>query len=185
MAYNIEPMNILLLQESKAWVAHCLEFNVAAKGDTPENAQDSLFQVLVAQISLDLIRRRRPLQENRPAPEWYHEAFKHAHRYPTFIPANLPEGFPFLVKEVRTHLARYTTFQQFREQLRFLGCDCGDLPMTWSRTPMVFFERIVEGVLRDCVLKKRRNDEEVTPTEIQAACEKLRIDPIEFNFRFP
>ena len=101
MPYAIEPINILLLEESNAWVAHCLEFNVAAKGESPEDAQDSLFQVLIAQISLDLFRRRRPLKENRPAPEWYQQAFKCAEHYPIFIPARLPEGFPFRVSEVR------------------------------------------------------------------------------------
>ena len=50
---------------------------------------------------------------------------------------------------------------------------------------MVYFERTVEGVLRDCVLKKRNDDEEVTATEIQAACDKLRIDPEEFGFNLP
>jgi len=103
MAYTIEPINILLLPESKAWVAQCLEFNVAARGESPEDAQDSLFQVLIAQISLDLFRRRRPFQENRPAPEWYQQAFKSAAHYPMFIPARLPEGFPFRVSEVRIH----------------------------------------------------------------------------------
>jgi hypothetical protein len=50
---------------------------------------------------------------------------------------------------------------------------------------MVYFERTVDSVLRDAVLKKRGDDEEVTPTEIQAACDKLRIDPIEFGFSYP
>jgi hypothetical protein len=101
MAYPIQPINILLLQECGAWTAHCLEFNIAATGKSEDDAQDSLLQIIIAQISLDLFRRRRPLEDNRPAPEWYQEAFKYAGHCPTFIPANLPEGFPFRVNEVR------------------------------------------------------------------------------------
>jgi hypothetical protein len=103
MAFAIEPINILVIPEFQVWVAHCLEFNVAAKGDSPDDAQDSLFQVLMAQISLDLIHRRRPLEHNRSAPEWYQQAFKHATHYPMFIPAHLPEGFPFRVNDVRIY----------------------------------------------------------------------------------
>jgi hypothetical protein len=82
-------------------------------------------------------------------------------------------------------IARFTTFQQFREHLICLGCDHGDLPAVFSRIPMVYFERTVNGVLYDTVMKKRPDHEEVTPTEIQAACAKLQIEPIEFGFQFP
>jgi hypothetical protein len=81
-------------------------------------------------------------------------------------------------------IARHTTFQQFRDYLIFLGCIYGDLPLGWSRTPMAYFERTVNGVLRDSVLKKRADDEQVTPTEIQAVCAKLAIDPEEFGFKY-
>ena len=50
---------------------------------------------------------------------------------------------------------------------------------------MTYFERTIGGVLVDCVLKKRGDDEEVTPTEIQTVCAKLKIDVAEFGFRIP
>ena len=50
---------------------------------------------------------------------------------------------------------------------------------------MVYFERTINGVLRDAVLKKRADDDEVTPTEIQGICVKLEIDLAEFGFQYP
>jgi len=82
-------------------------------------------------------------------------------------------------------IARYTTFDQFRDHLQFLGCGYGDLPLGFSRSPMVYFERTINGVLRDAVLKKRADDDEVTPTEIQGICVKLEIDLAEFGFQYP
>jgi len=82
-------------------------------------------------------------------------------------------------------IARYTTFAHFRDHLQFLGCGYGDLPLGFSRSPMMYFERTINGVLREAVLKKRMDDEEVTPTEIQAVCAKLEIDVAEFGFQYP
>jgi len=62
----------VLVQENMAWVAQCLEVDIAAQGQTQEEALRRLGEtILVGQIAVDRAHGQAPLVDTPPTPERY------------------------------------------------------------------------------------------------------------------
>lgn len=90
-----EPrVTILFVREGSAIVAQCLEYDVAAEGDSAAEALRTFFAVLTAQINADIERGVEPLSETSRAPERYWElaetAMPIAHPAPVSLPMPTP-----------------------------------------------------------------------------------------------
>jgi hypothetical protein len=83
-----QTLRVLLLNERGAWVAQCLEYDIAAQGKSIKDAISSFAEVLGGQITLDLKANREPLSGKKEAPSWYWRAFAEAEQLAR--PINLP-----------------------------------------------------------------------------------------------
>lgn len=74
---NATQMNylftLILIPECGKWVAQCLEYDIAAQGDTPKIAIDEWKTTLSGQIMLDLADGKEPLKGISKPPSIYHK----------------------------------------------------------------------------------------------------------------
>ena len=75
-----KTLRVLLLKEDGGWVAQCLEYDIAARGDSIDEALISFRDTLLGQVELDSQRGREPFAGKKPAPPWYWQTLKHARR---------------------------------------------------------------------------------------------------------
>jgi hypothetical protein len=68
--------SVLLLQEGKTWIAQCLEWDIAAQGDTIDHALNSFERTFVGQIILDIDADKLPLEGISQSPKEYWEKFE-------------------------------------------------------------------------------------------------------------
>ncbi len=87
-------VNVLLLQEQKTWVAQCLEYDIAAQGDTINDAMNNFGRTFLGQVALDFSNQKRPLEGIEPSPDFYWEKFKKARRLQDGESFNLPDVPP-------------------------------------------------------------------------------------------
>jgi len=64
-------VSVLLHQDGHAWVAQCLQRDLAAQGRTEEEAKNRFREALGAQIAWDLLEGRTPLGGLPQAPKRY------------------------------------------------------------------------------------------------------------------
>lgn len=86
-------LSVVLLLEDGRWVAQCLDFDIAAQGESIKEAQESFARVFFGQISLDIEHGRSPLQGIERAPDYYWNMFDAARfsdSFPLKPTANLP-----------------------------------------------------------------------------------------------
>lgn len=83
--------HILLFQEGSQWVAHCLEYDIAAHGNTIREAQDSWAETVSLQMALDMSRGREPLDHIGQAPQSYWDRFKDASPLREAPPVRVPD----------------------------------------------------------------------------------------------
>ncbi len=107
MSTKVQPLtvSVLLHMDRGAWVAQCLEYDVAAQGATIPEAKENFLSTLEAQIRFDLRDGKTPLADLDPAPRSYRD---HLGRAVTDGP-ELPVCVPCVPKErnVRIVHARF------------------------------------------------------------------------------
>src|SRR6266542_2500761 len=64
-------LKVIYLPEGNAWVAQCLEHDIAAQGKTLPEAEDAFRRTLLAQVVLDIRKGREPLEDIKAAPKMY------------------------------------------------------------------------------------------------------------------
>lgn len=64
-------VSVLLHRDGDAWVAQCLEYDLAAQGVSPELAKQRFLHALTAQIISDVSDKKEPLSELGQAPQRY------------------------------------------------------------------------------------------------------------------
>jgi hypothetical protein len=69
---------LLLPEKDRAWVAQCLEYDIASQGTSIDDALINFVQVFCGQISRDLERNIAPLSTKSEAPHWYWQILKTA-----------------------------------------------------------------------------------------------------------
>jgi len=96
-------ISILLRQEGKVWAAQCLEYDIAAQGETIPLAKYAIEKAFVGQVIVDLSTGNQPLADIPPAPRVYWQEFESgerlADRKSFFIPT--PFMFRAAVEEMR------------------------------------------------------------------------------------
>lgn len=84
-------VSVLLLKERETWVAQCLEHDVAAQGDTIDEALDNFGAVFAGHVVLDLREGREPLVDVPQAPVEYWTRYKQGQKLAKTLPIRLPE----------------------------------------------------------------------------------------------
>lgn len=84
-------LNILIHRDGSAWVAQCLEHDIAAQGPTPDDCKKRFARTLRSQIASDLANKRAPLSALGCAPAKYFEQVllfkKDSPELPVYVPA--------------------------------------------------------------------------------------------------
>src|SRR5262249_29907877 len=70
-----KPLKVLLRKENRSWVAQCVDYDIAAQGETVRAAMSAFHRTLKAQVMLDIERGREPLKAIPAAPEVYAKQF--------------------------------------------------------------------------------------------------------------
>lgn len=91
-------LSVVLLREGEAWVAQCLEYDIAAQGKTIQDAKHAFALTFAGQVAVDLHHKTEPLSAFSQAPPEYWEQFRKgerlAERQPIYIPTDsLPPAF--------------------------------------------------------------------------------------------
>ena len=88
-------LSVLFIKDQcSAWVAQCLQFDIAAQGRSLKDAQKAFERVIHGQIMLDLHQGRQPLAGIKQAPREYWSMFEESERLADHRPLRLPEGIP-------------------------------------------------------------------------------------------
>ena len=92
-------LSILLIKEGEAWVAQCLQYDIAAQGKTITEAKSAFAHTFAGQVCVDLHHKVKPLSGFPSAPKVYWDQFgkgeKLADRQPIYIPTDesVPPAF--------------------------------------------------------------------------------------------
>ncbi len=87
-------LRVLLLKEEGGWVAQCLEYDIAARGASVEEAQINFRDTLLGQLELDRQRGREPFAGKKPAPPWYWQTLQRSKRLADPISLKSPKKAP-------------------------------------------------------------------------------------------
>ena len=72
-------VNVLLFRETcghdSAWIAHCIEYDIAAYGGTVEEATDSFKRTFIGEIAIDIEHGLNPLERIPQAPRPIRDMF--------------------------------------------------------------------------------------------------------------
>ena len=95
MSANLS-VSVLVFQEESVWIAQCLEYDIAAHGDSLTAVREAFAKVFAGQIAVDVHHGDEPLAGFSPAPKEYWDKFKLAERLaepqPIFLP-DVPPAF--------------------------------------------------------------------------------------------
>ena len=100
---TILTIKVLFTREGEAWVAQCLEHDIASQGRTVQEAEETFGRTFLGQIMLDLRRGKEPLQGIGPAPRMYWRKFKEGIELKVEPTIALPKSVPpaFVIEEIR------------------------------------------------------------------------------------
>jgi predicted RNase H-like HicB family nuclease len=89
----LSSVSVLLHRDGDAWVAQCLEFDLAAQAPTKEEVKRRFMRTLTQQIVADLLDDNTPLSKLPQAPSRYFEdsvtSMTSGPELPVFVPADL------------------------------------------------------------------------------------------------
>ncbi len=71
-------VSTLLLNESGKWVVQCLEYDIAAQGDSPAEAREAWQRAFVGQAIVNLKHDKEPMADVPRAPKFYWDLFAKA-----------------------------------------------------------------------------------------------------------
>jgi len=96
-------ISILLRPEGNGWAAQCLEYDIAAQGQTIPEAKYAIEKAFVGQVVVDLSTGNAPLADVPQAPAEYWKAFEQGERLADRKSFFIPQPFKFraFVEEMR------------------------------------------------------------------------------------
>lgn len=83
-------VSVLFLREGGGWVAQCLEYDIAAQGQTIPATKAAFVRTFCGQVIVDLHHGEEPLATFPPAPAEYLEKFMTAERLADRQPLLIP-----------------------------------------------------------------------------------------------
>ena len=95
-------VRVLFIKEGGAWVAQCLEHDIAAQGKTFTEAEEAWERTFLGQILLDVKQGKEPLAGIKPAPKSYWRKFHKEGRQVSVEPTiTLPNTPAFMTDEIK------------------------------------------------------------------------------------
>ncbi len=87
-------LTALLYPEGKAWVAQCLEYDIAAQAPDSLECRSRLMRSISDQVALDFARDQEPFSKLGPAPESFFEQSLNAKplAFGVSLPVHMPIG---------------------------------------------------------------------------------------------
>src|SRR5689334_6392027 len=86
----MNPIHVVLLREGDLYVAQCLEYDIAAQGETLDQVRLNFERALVGQICVDVHHDIKPLSKTPKAPAKYWKLWENAERLgderPIYVP---------------------------------------------------------------------------------------------------
>lgn len=76
--HQLEPLHVqvLLVKDAEAWISQCLEYDLGGQGSTREEAMREALRAIDAQVTLDRILGKPPLQDLPKAPAKFWEIYR-------------------------------------------------------------------------------------------------------------
>jgi predicted RNase H-like HicB family nuclease len=93
MQPQVFTVSVLLRYEGTGWAAQCLEFDIAAQGETIAEAKTALEKTFVTQIAVDLAFGIPALSQVPAAPREYWDLFQRSERLCDRKPFYIPPAF--------------------------------------------------------------------------------------------
>jgi hypothetical protein len=99
-------VSVLIAREDDAWVAQCLEFDIAAQGSSVALAKENFEKTFVGQIVADISVGKDPLEGIAQAPRFYWSKFDQGERLADRKPFYLGESVPpaYMIQAAATEL---------------------------------------------------------------------------------
>ncbi len=72
----MEQLSILMLKEDNAWVAQCLEFDIAGQGESIKDAMVDFMHTFVLELALSDETGSQGLEDIPPAPKYYWRLYR-------------------------------------------------------------------------------------------------------------
>jgi hypothetical protein len=96
--FNFAISVLIRCEGQGKWAAQCLEYDIAAQGDSIKQATEKLEQTFIGQICVDLYTGKDPLEGISPAPRTYWNEFEQAqrlqdHRRPFYLGNRIPPAY--------------------------------------------------------------------------------------------
>ncbi|SRR6266446_330076 len=106
MADQTFILRVLFVKTGEVWAAQCIDYDIAAQGNSVREAKRAFEKAIIGQILFDIRRERPPLSDFKPAPAAYRAKFDEAERLADTAPLKLPEGTPpaFMVNHISKDL---------------------------------------------------------------------------------
>jgi len=97
-----QVVRVLFIKRGEAWVAQCLEHDIAAQGKTFDEAEKAWERTFLGQILLDAKQGKEPLKDIKPAPRFYWRKFHKEGRQVSVEPTiTLPMMPASMVHEIK------------------------------------------------------------------------------------
>jgi len=97
-------LKVLLIKDSGPWVVLCLDYDIAAQGETVETAWESFNWSFWTQVLIDRQKGIKPLSQLKRSPEEYWKRFStaspYAKRFELTPPFSLDE-IPSVTEDIR------------------------------------------------------------------------------------
>ena len=71
-------LSILIIRDDLSYSIQCLEYDIAAQGETQKEAEDAFEKTFLGQIILDIHENKEPLEEIEKAPQLFWDMFRKA-----------------------------------------------------------------------------------------------------------
>lgn len=109
MAEQTFILRVLFVKTGEVWAAQCIDYDIAAQGDSVREAKRAFEKAIIGQILFDVKRGLQPLSQFKPAPEGYRRKFEEAEQLADNAPLKLPQsisGIPpaFMVNHISKDL---------------------------------------------------------------------------------
>lgn len=77
---HVFKLSVLLMREGETWIAQCLDYDIAAQGNSIKAAKNALARTFAGQVAVDLHHGLEPLNGFSQAPKEYWDKFGGAER---------------------------------------------------------------------------------------------------------
>ena len=86
-------LKVVIVNENGIWVSQCLDYDIAAQGESIRDSMEAFVQTVAAQILMDIKDEKTPLTDLPKAPEMYWDFYCNSQRMLSKrLPIRLPKN---------------------------------------------------------------------------------------------